>query len=171
MKKIAVLFTFFLGCQLQAQETDTFEIKAIEGGIGIYTDLGSDGMRGLAINGELITGYKKNLFSLNCMTGFGLIKQYDGNHDLQAIMTIDMLYGREFELSKVISFQPQVGVGYFANGNTSDSGSKEAIGFPVRAKLYFKTSDDFKIGINPNVNFNNVNTFYSANLLLTFTFD
>ena len=171
MKKIAVLFAFFLGYQLQAQETDTFEVKAIEGGIGIYTDLGSDGMRGLAINGELITGYKKNLFSLNCMTGFGLTKQNDGVHDLQAIMTIDLLYGREFEISKVISFQSQAGVGYFGKGSTSESGNEEAIGFPVRAKLYFKTSDDFKIGINPNVNFNNVNTFYSANIILTFTLD
>lgn len=167
MKKIIVLIGILSAGQLQAQENNKLKIKAIDyGAIGIYTNLENNGVRGFCSNLELVTNYQKNLYDFNYTVGFGITEKNNKIHDLQGFMSFDLLYGREIIMSNKITFEPYLGLGYIIQSNTSDAGGKSAIGLPIRAKVFFNVSKKFAIGINPNVNINNVNTFYSTNILL-----
>ena len=171
MRKIIILIAILFIYQVQAQEKNKLKIKSIDYGvIGVYTNLEKNGIRGFCTNIELITDYQKSLFSFNYTAGFGITKNENKIHDLQGFMSADLIYGREITISKVISFEPYLGLSYIIQSNTSEAGGKSAIGLPIKAKLFFQTGKKFAIGINPNVNINNVNTIYSANLLLRFKF-
>ncbi len=171
MRKTLFLIGILFVWQLQAQENNKLKIKAIDyGAIGIYTNLENNGVRGFCGNLELVTKHQKNLYAFNYSLGFGITEKNNKIHDLQGFMSLDLLYGRELKVSKTITLEPYLGLGYIIQSNTSDAGGKSAIGLPMRAKLLFKVSEKFTVGINPNVTINNVNTFYSANFLLRFEF-
>lgn len=167
-----ILFTIFLFTNLaQAQQTDKIKIKSIDYGVfGIYTNLKNNGVRGFNSNIELSSIYKQNIVSLNFNLGFGITEEDNKIYDFQGFFGIDLLYSREFELSKKIYLEPQMGLGYIIQSNTSDAGGKSAVGFPIKLKIIFKTGEKFGIGIMPSVNINNVNTFYTANVVLHFKF-
>lgn len=171
MRKILFLIGILSVWQLQAQENNKLKIKAIDYGVlGIYRNLESNGVRGYCGTIELVTKHQNNLYSFNYGVGFGYTEKNNKIHDLQGFMSLDLLYGREIKISDEISVEPYLGLGYIIQSNTSDAGGNSAIGLPIRAKILFQLSKRFAIGINPNVNINNVNTFYSANILLRFGF-
>ena len=81
---------------------------------------------------------------------------YDGKEHYNEI---NATYGKEIELNNWIKLEGHLGLGYFnysvKNSLTDFNTNKEStIGFPFRFKLIFYTKKDFKVGINPNMNFN-----------------
>ncbi|OYX86332.1 MAG: hypothetical protein B7Y83_01735 [Flavobacteriales bacterium 32-34-25] len=171
MRKIFILTALFFVWQFQAQERIKLKIKSIDSGvIGIYSGLENNGVKGFCSNIELVSNYDKNLYSLNYNLGFGITEKDDKIQNLQGFMSLDLLYGRDIKVSKGISFEPYIGLGYIIQSNTSEAGGNSAIGLPIRAKFLFQVSKKFAIGLNPSANINNVNTMYSANILLRFGF-
>ncbi|MEO8255148.1 MAG: hypothetical protein ABI554_12270 [Flavobacterium sp.] len=171
MRKMYILIALIYICKSEAQEKNKLQIKSIDyGAIGIYTGLENNGIKGFCSNIGLVSNYNKNLYSLNYALGFGITEKGDKIHDLQGFMSVDLLYGREIKVSKGILFEPYVGLGYIIQSNTSDAGGNSAIALPMNAKLLFIISKKFAMGLNPNVNINNVNTIYSANIFLRFGF-
>lgn len=171
MRKICILIALIYICKSEAQENNKLQIKSIDyGAIGIYTGIGNNGLRGFCSNIGLVSNYNKNLYSLSYALGFGITEKGNKINNLQGFMSLDLLYGREIKVSKGILFEPYVGLGYIIQSNTSDAGGNSAIGLPISTKLLFQLSRKFAMGLNPNVNINNVNTIYSANILLRFGF-
>ena len=171
MKKLKNLVFLIITFQLQAQETNKISIKSLDYGVaGIYTNLKNNGVRGICGNIELSTIYKQNIISLDFNVGLGIAKTDNKIYDLQGFMGIDLLYSQEIKLSENFSLEPQSGLGYIIQSNTSDAGDKSAIALPIKLKILFNTSKKFSLGIVPSANINNVNTFYSANFILHFKF-
>ena len=171
MKKLRILAFLIITFQLQAQEINKVKIKSLDYGVaGIYTNLKNNGARGFCSNLELSTIYKQNIISLDFNIGFGITENDDKIHDLQGFMGVDLLYSQEIKLSEIFSLEPQSGLGYIIQSNTSNAGGKSAMALPIKLKILCNTSKKFSLGIVPSVNINNVNTFYSVNFVLHFKF-
>ena len=147
---------------MQAQQVDKIKFKSFDYGVvGIYTTLKPEGVRGFTSNLEFSGSYKKNIVSLDFNFGFGITKANNSIHDLQAFFGIDLLYSKQYKVSNVLSLEPQAGLGYIIQSNTSRAGGRSALAFPLKCKVLFYTSKSFALGFVPSVNINNVNTFYT----------
>jgi len=51
-------------------------------------------------------------------------------------MGLDLLYSQEIKLSEIFSLEPQSGLGYIIQSNTSNAGGKSAIALPIKLKYY-----------------------------------
>ena len=171
MKGVKIIPFLLFICQIQAQQNDRLKIKAFDYGIvGIYSDLKNNGIRGLNSNFELSSIYKQNIVSLNLNIGFGVTKKDKTIKNLQGFIGADLLYSREFELLESIFIEPQTGLGYIIQGNTSNPEDKSAIALPLKLKIQFRTSEKLGFIIMPNANFNSINTIYATNLILHLEF-
>ena len=149
---------------------DKFRIKSIEYGFGTYKISNRNSVFVLNGSFDVCASYKANLFSLSNTIGYGFGKNENSNTDLEGYYEVDLLYGREFELSKRIRMEAHTGLGFITQNNTTDSDEKQSLAFPIKLKFLFYTGKKFAIGLNPNVSFNKVNAIYSLNFVFHLNF-
>lgn len=174
MKRIplTLFFAMLMSYSGFSQDLDSsgLRFKSVSLGIGITG--GSETSGGVAVSADVTMNLNKNLFSLALTSGaeYNVIGSADRN-----FFAADLLYGREFSISKGIKIETHAGVGLFTekynNGDTDfQDVSDSTIGLPIRIKLLFYVSDKFAIGLNPNANFNSIDTMYSGNLIFQYNF-
>ena len=149
---------------------DKFRIKSIEYGFGTYKISNRNSYAVISASFDLTTIYNSNLFSLSNNIGLGFGKNENSNTDLEGYYEVDLLYGREFELSKRIRLEAHTGLGFITQNNTTDSDEKQSLALPIKLKFLYYTSKRFAIGLNPNVSFNKVNAIYSLNFVFHLNF-
>ena len=168
MKKIILFLLLIIFSSSFSQ--DRFKIKSLEYGFGTYKISNRDSR--FVLNGSLdfTASYKSNLLSLSNNIGLGFGKNESGNNDLEGFYEIDILYGREFELSKRIRIETYTGLGFISQNNTTDKNEKQSLALPIKLKFLYYTGKKFAVGLNPNVSFNKVNAIYSLNFILHLNF-
>ena len=137
-----------------SQNKDKIQFNYLSFGTGIYTQ--QHYKNGITGNIDLSLKYKKNLMVLFTSFGFGgndkkSIFIFD---NFNSFAELDLLYGKEFEITNWLKVEGQIGVGIFTYNNSIVEESKNAIGFPFRAKFLLYPSKKFGIGFNPNLNVN-----------------
>lgn len=170
MRKIIFILIFILSFSATAQQnSEKLKFRCFDYGVvGIYSDLKTNGIRGVNSNIELSTIYRQNIVSLDLNIGYGITKVGNTIKNLQGFIGANLLYSREYQLSDNIFVEPQTGLGYIIQGNTSNPEDKSSIALPLKLKLKFRTSKKFSIVIMPNANLNNINNIYATNLILQF---
>ena len=171
IKLLIIIGLFPLLCFTQENNLRIHSISAGAGYIGFSSsDTSSDG--GLNFVADLTASHKKNLFSIYFNIGgeVDILKKEDGEAS-----EISITYGREWGLTDRLKLEAHAGLGYFnwgyANSSTFFLLEKEStIGFPVRAKLIYRFTDNFGVGVNPNANFNSLAITYSADLIIQYRF-
>jgi len=126
---------------------------------------------GLAISGDVSFDYDNNIFSLNL--GSGTEGDFIGHND--SFSAINILYGRNFPLSKNFFTDVFVGAGYFhfntyglINAETRRKGEIEesTIGFPIGAKFQYMLGQRFSLGLKLGVNINSSQSIGTVGLVL-----
>lgn len=149
--------------QVKDQEKISFNYSS-----GYYTNFKKwkeDGITGAAE----ISYKNKIIYSVNLIFGVGLSKNITNkNGYFQAFLESDILFGKELFLSKSISIQPQIGVGYLHFTNHFQEDKKNLIGLPIQFKILFLNKSHLEIGLIPRAIFNSLQNNYS--LLFTFHF-
>lgn len=137
--------------------------------IGIYFDSNAGG---LALNGDLSYGYKKHLFVFSGSVGSEFVLSILGSETTpDSYEQLNLSYGQVFKLHKVIDLDLMAGLGYFSFKSTQINIEKRGyersstIGFPLLAKIRFKTGSQFSAGLSFQANFNSVNNIYNTGLL------
>ncbi|MGY3791165.1 hypothetical protein [Aquimarina sp. 433] len=165
------------------QENDTsdkgkFRFRSIEAGFGFYEStykerINSSGHSGIDLSVRTSFSLKRNIFSLDLKLGEEV--SFFGGGD--SFYTVNLLYGRQWDLAAWFAIETHSGLGVFSNSRYDLSGdfgrdtkTEESLGVPIDLKfmLYPK---GFTIGLNPGVNFNSIgNTFY-GNLIFQYNFN
>ncbi|MFT5890559.1 MAG: hypothetical protein ACI9Y7_000652 [Dokdonia sp.] len=121
---------------------------------------------GLALSADVSFEYsKKHLFSLGVATGSEINILGPSNN----FGEINVLYGREFALSRTLFFEVHGGAGYFNFSSRSGSRGTEhmsTIGFPLVTKLRIMTGSRFSLGVQIKGNFNSIKSYYTGGLIL-----
>lgn len=163
-----VLLFFYVNSYSQSSEKK-LKFRSISAGFGICAGEINDG----GINGylDVTSGYHKNLFSFAFSSG-AEFELFDASRNYTEIAA---LYGREINLSRIIKIESYIGLAYFKVNYKNDatdfySQSESTIGVPIKIKLLFYTSQNFALGLNPNVTFNSIENTYSAHVILQYKF-
>jgi len=173
MKKIPLILVFVLFFSVsgfsQEQHNSQFYVKSVSAGIGVTG--GEETSGGIGFNADVTTALNKNLFTLGLATG----SELDLFEAHRNFFSADLLYGREFSVTRIFKIEAHAGIGIFSenykNGDTNFREVKEsAVGIPLRAKFLFYITPKFAMGFNPNVNFNSIETMYSGNLIFQYNF-
>jgi hypothetical protein len=168
MKK-TVLFLFLINFTFTFSQ-DKFKIKSIEYGVGTYKISNRNSYAVISAAIDLTAIYNSNLFSLSNNIGFGFGKNENSNTDFEGFYEVDLLYGREFELSESIRLETHTGLGFISQNNSTDSDEKQSLAFPIKLKFLYYTGQHFALGLNPNASFNKTNAIYSLNFLFHINF-
>lgn len=149
--------------------------KSISTGFGICA--GKENMEGgLDFYIDATTALRKNLFSLSFMAGeefnFDLFDPSPKHRDFKEY---GILYGRELKISKIIKLETHTGVSIFKENYANESTnyvhkSETVIGIPIKIKILFYPLSHFALGLNPNINFNSIETTYSGNIIIQYSF-
>lgn len=115
---------------------------------------------------ELAADWQKNLIVLEF--------SHDGHMVFPVWATeFNLLYGRDFQLGKRFSIEPNAGVGIFTKREMKDHRLVEdqsVAGFPVKLKFVYHTDRRIDLGLAPIANFNSVSTNYGGALVLRYRF-
>ncbi|MBQ4804926.1 hypothetical protein J8L88_18825 [Aquimarina sp. MMG015] len=164
------------------------KVKSITAGFGVYhADLrGTDDPFGSNQNGPTLSvglslAYKKHIFSLDVDLGLDLYPDIifeaigGGDNEETFFNSYDILYGREFSIFKWFRIEAHTGLGVYLYKDwlASDGryDTKEIIGIPVDLRLMIDSSRGFSFGINPEVNFNTINTTYMGSMVFQYRFN
>jgi len=190
MKRLIALSTLLLFAMnyLQGQENpkeeNKLKIKSITAGFGFYhanlrsngDSFGSD-QNGPTLSVGLSAAYKKHIFSLDI--DFGLDVYPDllfGQKDEGTFFnSYDILYGREIAVLKWFRIEAHAGLGLYIYKDWLVSegvyDTKGVIGIPVDLRFMIDSSKGFSFGINPELNFNSINTTYMGNIVFQYRFN
>lgn len=168
---LILVFVLFFSSSVFSQEKNNsqFYLKSVSAGIGVTG--GDETSGGIGFNADVTSALNKNLFSLALASG----SELDLFEAHRNFFSADFLYGREFAVTRIFKIEAHAGVGFFSenykNGDTNfREVSESALGIPLRLKLLFNITPKFAMGINPNVNFNSIETMYSGNLIFQYNF-
>lgn len=173
MKRIPFILVFVLffssSVFSQEQNSSQFYLKSVSAGIGVTG--GEETSGGIGFNADVTAALNKNLFSLALATGTE-IDLFEAHRNF---FSADLLYGREFSVTKIFKIEAHAGLGIFSenykNGDTNFREVNESmLGIPLRLKFLFAVTPKFSMGVNPNVNFNSIETMYSGNLVFQYNF-
>lgn len=168
MKKIFLVL--FLINSILVISQDNFRIKSITYGIGTYKISNRNSVFVAHSSFDITAAYKSHLMSLSNNVGFGFGKNENSNIDLEGFFEVDLLYGREFELSDRFRLETHTGLGFITQNNSTDSDEKQSLAVPIKLKFLYYLGKRFAIGLNPNVSFNKVNAIYSLNFVFHLNF-
>jgi hypothetical protein len=155
-------------------QVNDFRIHSISAGLGYigFSSNNTSSNGGLNFVADITTGYNKNLFSIYFNIGgeVDLLKKEDVETS-----EISFTCGRGWYLANRLKFEAHAGLGYFNLGYANNSSfflliKKSTIGFPVRAKTIYNFTENFGVGINPNINFNSLAISYSIDLIVQYKF-
>jgi hypothetical protein len=176
MKKILLAVVLLNGCfaftQEKKEKHESLEVKSMTYGLGIYKDEHKAVNYGFANNLEFSTRYKSHLFSVNLGTDFGFAnRSQNSDKFLHFVSELDLLYGREFKISKYFHIETHAGAGYITQSSVFEDGNHNALGIPVEVKLVFAADNYWSYGLSPGANFNNVNSIYALRFFLQYNYD
>ena len=167
MKKIILLLfilPYFGYSQKKEKEKISFDIMS-----GVYTNFKKWKENGLTAGYEISFKRKSLIYSANLFFGFGISKNIINKSGyFQAFLESDVLIGKEYDLTKNIMVQPQIGAGYLHYTNHFQEEKKNLIGLPIQCKIIFFKENDFSFGIIPRAIFNTTQNNYSFLLTLQF---
>ncbi|WP_405207963.1 hypothetical protein [Aquimarina sp. LLG6339-5] len=179
--KIAMLLSIItLGQQGNTSlENNKFKFRSIQSGFGIYHSKPQNNdlydHSGITVNGLVSMSYKKNIFSFHLETGTELVFiNFGDDPELQGFYGVNLLYGRELELTRWLKIEGNIGIGLYHHKITTKSGTtdqKNVLGIPINTKLLFYPAKRFAFGLSPFVNFNSINTTYSGNVVFQYKFN
>lgn len=113
---------------------------------------------------------KKNLISLNFISGGGVGSGYVSIGGDFSFYKIDALYGRELVVSKWLSFDANAGIGYYQQKGklyfTDIEFRDSSINFPIKVSMIFLSNNRIGFGLNANYDINTLNNTFSGNLFL-----
>jgi hypothetical protein len=120
----------------------------------------------------ITTSVNKNLFILDLEGSTGFLNLWDADYETKQY---NLLYGRYFQVSKLIALQPGIGIGIvkekYKYGDTDFKYLTTTTGgFPVKLKVFFANTKHLYVGIGSSVNVNSIATNYSASFLFQWRF-
>lgn len=161
----------FVFSTLNAQG-EPLKFYAISTGVGYYSPLSQESAGGLTMNLDFSVKLSDDVFSIYFRTGFS--EQFVFKEDF---MTLNITYGRTLKLSKRWLLEGHFGLGYIRQKVRTISFDFEeneyvdhAISLPFRPKILYRFSDTIGLGLNPNLNLNGIQTFYSIDLIFQYNF-
>jgi hypothetical protein len=170
MKRIIFLIVI-LTINFNFSQENKIRFKSFDYGVvGLYSNLKKDGPRGLCTNLDFSMVYNQNILSAYTAIGYGTNYKDGRLNDLQGILELGLLYGREFKIADDFNIETATGLSYIFQGSVCDEIPHREVGLPVKVKFLFYTSKKFALGINPAVNINKYRTLYSTSFLLRFDF-
>ncbi|WP_395044417.1 hypothetical protein [Flavobacterium sp.] len=159
MKKLLLLFCLLpiiLFSQKKQKEKLTVDFAT-----GVYSNIKKWKENGLTAGVEVTFNDKYLIYSTNFFVGFGISKNINNKDGyFQAFLESDILIGKEFDLSKSISIQPEIGIGYLHLTNHFQEDKKHLISLPLQMKILFFNYNDIAVGLIPKVNINNTQNNY-----------
>jgi len=173
--KYFILWVLFLFIFLNSQSQDKFRITSIDIPVfGIFSSTKSLPITtgGLSVGIGITTEFKKNIFSCEweILAGFNLFEAYYSIHQY------NLLYGRNFKISKRFRFEPNIGIGLFneeyKDGDTNFKDvNSNTLGFPIKLNLFLQTIlKPVSIGLSSGVNINSIATTYSVSFIIRWQF-
>lgn len=127
---------------------------------------------GLVINADLSFAYEDNIFTFSAVTGSEFVISVLGESKPDSFKQLNLSFGKEVKLNKIIYFDMHAGLGYFSfksisiNTNKSGYERSDTIGFPLLTKIRFKTGNKFSLGLCFQANINSINNVYSTGIIL-----
>jgi hypothetical protein len=172
MKRILILSLLLIGFSVIAQEKEKLQYKSFSVSPGIFSNEGKSG-GGFSLSSELSYQYYKNIFSISASVG----AQPSGGFVIGVVNPdsfeqVNVLYGREFNLWGTTFFELHGGTGYFSfksiDIDLTNLGydRKTTLGFPIMAKLKFRSGENFSWGFQAQQNINAVNRLLTVGVLL-----
>ncbi|WP_378182918.1 hypothetical protein [Aquimarina sp. SS2-1] len=184
LSMVLLLTMNYINGQESPKEKNKLKIKSITAGFGIYSsdlrtidDPFSLNQAGPTVSAGLSVAYKKHLFSFDIDLGMDVeISVFGGDDGENAYFnSYDILYGREFSILKWFRIEAHTGLGIYLYKDwvvsESDYDTKAVIGIPVDLRLMIDSSRGFSFGINPEINFNKINTTYMGNIVFQYRFN
>lgn len=171
MRKYIFVVLIATGSLLWGQEETSekgLQYHSISFNLPPFSVYGGNGTGGIQIGADLTLAYKKHLFTFMMATGseFAILGSSDNYGQL------NLMYGREFLLSRTVFFELHGGAGYFnfrsvdVDPNRSGQETAQTIGFPVMGKLRIHTGPRFSLGLLVGVNYNSAVTVWNAGIVL-----
>lgn len=162
MKKLLLSFLMLLFI-LSANSQSNIRIHSVTVNLGYKSSWAVDGpVKGI----ELAADWQKNLFILEF--------SHDGHMVFPVWNTeFNVLYGRNFQVAKWFSIEPNAGIGIFTKREKQDHSLVEdqaVVGFPVKLKFIYHADRRIDLGLAPIANFNSMNTNYGGALVLRYRF-
>ena len=151
------------------------QYKNIDVGFGAFSvllknDIHENESGGLTFNVNNEFVINKNLISLNFISGGGVGSGYVSIGGDFSFYKVDALYGREFVVSKWLSFDANAGIGYYQQkGNlyfTDIEFRDSTINFPIKVSMIFLSNNRIGFGFNANYDINKLNNTFAGNLFL-----
>ncbi len=169
MKTIIVASIFLIsvmGISQSDGKKEQFIFKSFSFSPGVYSN---NSNTGIALSGDINYAYNKNIYTFSAIAGGVVCGDFFGSCRSENFEQLNILYGRELMLTKKIVIDVHAGLGYFSYKSSStigtESGRSTTVGFPLTAKLRFKTGNRFSIGLQLHANVNSVSTIYTAGVL------
>lgn len=133
-----------------------------------FSVYGGNGTGGIQLGADLTLSYKKHLFTFMVSAGseFTILGSSDSFGQL------NLMYGREFALSRTVFFEIHGGAGYF-NFKSVDvdpvafgQETAQTVGFPIMTKLRIHTGPRFSVGLLTGLNYNSAATVWNVGFVL-----
>lgn len=170
-----ILWVPFLLVFFNSQSQEKFRIISMDLPVlGIFSSTKSLQIStgGLSTRIGITTEFKKNIISCEyeISTGFNLFDAYYNIHQY------NLLYGRNFKISRLFRLEPNIGIGlFYENYKDGDTGFKEVgsstLGFPIKLNLFLQTIlKPASIGLSPGVTINSIATTYSVSFVIRWQF-
>ncbi len=151
------MLTLSLAYSQETNQTKLFRFKSASlTPLEIYFDKSTGG---LSFTGDVSYAYQEHIFTLSGTVGSELTF-VGGVGD--GFEQLNLLYGREFTLSKIVFIDVHGGLGYFSfKPGRRDLERSTQIGIPLVAKLRFKMGSVFSMGMKLQANINSANNIYT----------
>ncbi len=167
---ITTLLWSLVFCTLTAQG-EPLKLHALSTGIGFYSPVFPESAGGLSMNLDIAVKLSDNIFSMYFHEGFSeqLICE-------ETFTLMSLNYGSYLNLSKWWFLEGHIGIGYIRQNNSSISFNFHyenvgySISFPFSPKILSRQNDPTSIGVNPNFNFNVIQTFFALDSIVQFNF-
>lgn len=173
MKRIIILLAFISSSLVWGQQPEevTNKTVSIEGvSISVPFDLFADSNAfGVVYRGDLIVSQRKNLFTLSVGYGDGIFSfpLFGTSKSIRNFRQVNLLYGREFKLSRTIYVEAHGGAGYFsARRSNNNNMTENTVGFPIQGKIRFHTGPRFSIGLQIGTTINSLGSIYNAGIFI-----
>lgn len=177
MNKIFIIISFTTSSFLYSQKD--FKIKNIDVGFGGFSVLEKNANQkkesgGLQFNLSAGVALEKNILSLDFMKGGETNAGYASIGGDFSFYKINLLYGREFNLTNWLVFNINAGLGYYHQNSSlffTDNKIKEAtINFPAEVSLIFTPQNKIAFGLNSDYNINRLNNTFSGGMFIRYNF-
>ena len=171
MHKYLFLFlvaTCSLGWGQEETSEKTLQYHSASFNLPPFSLYGGNGTGGFQYGGDLTLAHKNHLFTY--MMAFGHEVDIFGPTDNYG--QINLMYGREFPLSRTVFFELHGGAGYFNFSSVDVDPDKrvqetvQTIGFPVMGKLRIHTGPRFSLGLLMGANYNSAATVWNVGIVL-----